>query len=241
MLSFIIPTWQEEKVIAETINKLRDNFNLVPYEIIISDNQSTDNTLRNAGALADKIAVAPAGNRQTIGTSRNRGAALAQYEYLVFLDSGVIIPDINNFFKKAIKCFEESPRLLGLTTNVKILPEVATRADRFFCTLVDLWYRFNNNFTHIGIAYGKFQMVKASAFNQIGGFNETLAAGEDAELFYKLSKLGRTRLEPSLTVYHAGRRMHQIGWPRLLLIWAANAVWVLIFKRAISKEWKAVR
>jgi hypothetical protein len=53
--------------------------------------------------------------------------------------------------------------------------------------------------------------------------------------------MGRTRLDPRLTVFHSARRAHCIGWPRLLSLWALNAIWVFLFGRAKTREWQAVR
>jgi len=84
-------------------------------------------------------------------------------------------------------------------------------------------------------------MVRANAFRRVGGYNERLAAAEDHDLFRRLRKIGRTRFEKTLTVFHTGRRAHAVGWPKLLLTWAINGLSVLIFKRSASKEWEEVR
>ena len=60
-------------------------------------------------------------------------------------------------------------------------------------------------------------MVRRDVFTKMGGFNEKLTAGEDHEFFQRLAKAGKTHFEKSLTVYHTGRREHEIGWPKLLI------------------------
>jgi len=240
MISFIIPTRNEATTIAAMLQQFRKKFNLVPYEIIVADNGSTDQTLNLARPWADQI-LNHTGDSTTIAATRNRGAAVAHYPYLVFMDSGVSITQPNNFFKTALNCFTTNPNLAGLTSQVKILPELASRADKIFCWLINAWYRLVNNILHSGVAYGKFQMVTAAAFTQVGGYDITLAAAEDAELFYRLAKISRTRLEPRLTVFYDGRRVHQVGWPKLLFLWISNALWVLLFRRSLNKQWKLVR
>jgi GT2 family glycosyltransferase len=98
-----------------------------------------------------------------------------------------------------------------------------------------------NNIFGIGAAGGEFQMMSVEAFRKVGGFNEKLAAAEDMDLFRRLSKMGRTRFEKRLTVYHTGRRAHTVGWPRLVWEWFTNSVSVWVFKRSASKEWKEIR
>jgi GT2 family glycosyltransferase len=84
-------------------------------------------------------------------------------------------------------------------------------------------------------------MIRAEAFRTVGGFDETLPAAEDMDLFRRLSKIGRTRFEGSLTVYHSGRRAHAIGWRTLLWQWFSNSVSVFAFRRSASKEWTVIR
>ena len=84
-------------------------------------------------------------------------------------------------------------------------------------------------------------MIVTDAFMRVGGFDESLAAAEDMDLFRRLSKVGRTRFEPGLTVYHTGRRAHATGWRRLIWEWFTNTTSVWFFKRSASKEWKEIR
>ena len=77
MISIVIPTLNEEKRIATTIQKLRDSLHR-PYEIIISDGASSDGTVEIARNLADGVAEHTLPYRQTIAEGRNNGAAIAR-------------------------------------------------------------------------------------------------------------------------------------------------------------------
>lgn len=57
-------------------------------------------------------------------------------------------------------------------------------------------------------------LVRRSALEEVGGFDETLPAGEDVDLVWRLGRLGRVRYEPSVTVGHPVRP----GWRE----WAAQ-------------------
>jgi glycosyltransferase involved in cell wall biosynthesis len=241
MISFIIPTRNEEKAIGKTLKHLRDSFRLVPYEIIVTDDDSNDRTVELAKEFADQVLTHTRQAGDTISANRNRGAAKARYPYLVFLDSDVFIPGPDDFLKKAIDCFEHDPKLVALTVNLRVLPEIATLADRFFFGLVDLIFRIDNNFLGLGGASGKFMMVKTAIFQIVGGFNEKLVVSEDNELFWRLSRVGRTRIEPTLVAYHGGRRVHALGWPRVLFLWLKNFLSAVLFKRSVDKDWKPIR
>jgi hypothetical protein len=60
------------------------------------------------------------------------------------------------------------------------------------------------------------------------------------DLFWRLAKIGKTKLHLGFNVYHTGRRAHKIGWPRLLWQWISNTITVFFFKRS-DGEWKEIR
>jgi hypothetical protein len=93
----------------------------------------------------------------------------------------------------------------------------------------------------MGEASGKFEMMRKSAFMQVGGFSENLITREDSNMFEKLSKIGQARYDSYLEIFHTSRRSHILGWPRLLLMWMINVIWVTIFGKAKCKEWSILR
>lgn len=239
MISFVIPTLNEIKTIETTLQCVSAYSG--EHEIIISDGNSEDGTVEVARGYADKVIVYDKPERQTIAMARNMGAAAAEGDYLVFLDADVVIPDIDHFFAIAEENFRRNDALLALTGRYKVLPDASTAFDRFMFTMLGLQFRFQNNLLGIGGAGGEFQMMLADAFRTVGGFNERLAAAEDMDLFRRLSRVGRTRFEPDLTVYHTGRRAHTVGWPTLIWEWFSNSTSVFFLKRSASKEWTVIR
>ena len=239
MISFVIPTLNEIKTIEQTLQCLTAYSGT--NEIIISDGNSKDGTVEICRKYANNIIVYDKPDRQTIAMARNMGAAAAKGEYLVFLDADVVIPDIDRFFEAAEEAFRSHDRLVGLTVQYKVAPEQRTLADRIFFKMLGLQFLLSNNVLRIGAAGGEFQMIAGDAFRTVGGFNDKLAAAEDMDLFQRLSNIGRTRFERSLTVYHTGRRAHTVGWPRLAWEWFTNSMSVWLFKRSASKEWKEIR
>ncbi|HVY67343.1 MAG TPA: glycosyltransferase [Patescibacteria group bacterium] len=240
MLSIIIPTLNEEKVIGETLRGLQD-LRISDCEVIVSDGASRDRTVEIAGHYADRIVRHEQDWRQTIGQGRNAGAAVAVGDILLFMDADVRVPDINGFFAHALRLFAEDASLAGLTVFLKVVPEEVTLSDRLFFGLVNRIYQVSNNWLHVGAASGEFQMVRASAFRQVGGFNPKIVVGEDNDLFARLGKVGSTRVETGLHVFHTSRRAHRIGWPQLLSLWLMNLVFAKLLRRSYSKEWRPVR
>lgn len=240
VLSIIIPTLNEEKRIASTLKNL-SKLSSISHEIIISDGNSSDNTIKIAEKYADRVVVYKGKKRQTIAAGRNLGAKKAKGAYLVFLDADDIIPDLNDFFAKAMQNFEENRKLVALTANIRVIPENETFPDKIIFSCLNTQHFIANNILRIGIASGEFQMIKKDCFKKLNGYNEALIAGEDYDMFTRLSKIGRTKIDTKLTVYHSGRRAKKVGWPKLLYEWISNFFSRIILKRSLSKEWKVIR
>ena len=239
MISFIIPTLNEEKTIGATLECLKGFSG--KSEIIVSDGKSTDATITIAKQYTDLIVVHDAATRQTISGGRNAGAASAQGTFLVFVDADVTIPDINNFFTRAENYFSKDEKLVGITVQYKVLPGMATWVDRIIFKCVGISFLLLNNVFHIGGAGGEFQMIRTKAFRAIGGFNEAIALSEDADLFQRLTTVGTTKYVGSLHIFHTGRRAHAVGWPKLLSQWILGWISLVLFKKSYVKEWKQVR
>ena len=241
MISFIIPTLNEEKVITKLLNNLKD-IKTFDYEIIVSDGGSRDKTVDLAKTVAKRVVEHKDSSRQTIGQGRNAGAKVATGEFLVFLDADVHIYKPDEFFKRAMGHFEQDKKLVAVGGWLRVFPEAETLGDIIgYNILSNYSFSFYNNFLKVGAGCGEFGMIKTEAFRQIRGYREDLAVDEDQDLFHRLIKIGHTKTDPKLLIYHTGRRPHAIGWPKLLWQWTSNWVSLMVFNRSADSEWKEIR
>ena len=107
--------------------------------------------------------------------------------------------------------------------------------------IINLINRFFNNILHHGAGAGKCITVKRTAFENIGGFREDLVFREDGDLLKRLSKIGRTCMDPQMIAYHSGRRLHRLGIARFYWLWFINGVYGLLFNHSRVKEWTPIR
>ncbi|MFH0987973.1 MAG: glycosyltransferase [Parcubacteria group bacterium] len=240
MISIIIPTLNESTAIRKCLDALKI-LTAIEHEIIISDGRSTDDTIAICREYTDKIIVYNKSERQTIAGGRNLGASIAHGEILVFMDADVVVMNPNEFFARALEMFDKNSELLGATALLKVYLDTANREDRFFSWIVNATHYLNNNVFKFGSASGEFQMIRRSAFEKVGGYNDNLVACEDNDMFIRLAKIGKTRLATDLTVYHSGRRAHKVGWVPLLLTWINNSIHYFLFKKAAAREWTVIR
>jgi glycosyltransferase involved in cell wall biosynthesis len=238
LLSIVIPTREEETTIERTIMQFRDHLK-IPHEVIVSDARSKDRTVEIARNFAHTVVVFD-GEKHTPGIGRNDGAKVANGDYVAFVDAGVEIPDVNNFFERALAHFK-NPNVVGVTGPQRATPGLETWADRLSYGFLNLTIRFQNNVLHRGEASGKFMLVSHDAFKKINGFREDLNTREDGDFFCRLSKVGKTIFDPSLLVYHGARRPHAIGWARLWWIWSVNAISMILLNKAHADDWTPIR
>lgn len=240
MISIIIPTKNEISVIEKTLKQF---LSCEPgsLELIVSDGKSTDGTIEMARNCGAKVVIYSGEKRQTIGMGRNAGAKIATGEYLAFFDADITVPEPERFFGKCVALFESRPEILGFTAHLKVSPDRAHLSDRIVFSLVSLIYIIQNNFLRIGAASGECMIVRRSAFEKIGGFREDLPVSEDQDMFRRLAKIGRTYFNSDLTVYHTGRRIRKVGWPRLIVSWLLNGFSVWVFGKSFHSVWEEVR
>lgn len=239
MISIIIPTLNEEKILAKTL--MQFSALKLSHEIIISDGRSNDKTLEIAKEYTTKIIIFKDQNRQTIAHGRNLGASIASGDFLVFLDADVIIQDINYFFATLLNDFKNDHELIWVTVCQKGLPEVETFIDRFFFKLINTHLFIMNNILHFGGAPGEFQIIRSDSFKYIQWFNSLLVAWEDFDLFQRLAKRGKTKINMNLYICHPVRRAHKIWWIRLISIRFINWFTTTFFNHSFHTVWKEIR
>ena len=84
-VSAIIPTYNHERFIGEAVDSVLAQ-TLLPLEVIVIDDGSTDDTAEVLARYGDRIRVIRQDNAG-VAAARNAGIAAARGEYLAFLDS----------------------------------------------------------------------------------------------------------------------------------------------------------
>jgi len=89
--SVIIPAYNEEQLLPATLTSLHKAMDTLGLqgEVIIVDNNSTDNTAQIAKDHGAKVVFEPF---RQIAKARNRGAGIARSNIFIFLDADTILP-----------------------------------------------------------------------------------------------------------------------------------------------------
>lgn len=242
--SLIIPVFQEEKIIESTLklytSELRKKYN---FEIIISDGGSIDHTLKIAMDYADTILTFDRDRKQTIAEGRNIGAIFAKSDNLIFLNIDSIPENIDDFFSKIHDWADNKSDLSeykALSCFVKVFENERKLKDNLFYFALNTYFKFLN-FIGIGMARGECIIIKRQTFDEFNGFNSKLVAGEDFDLFHRVSKKYKTIFTSQITILESPRRFRQKGYLRTLYAWFLNSISVLFIGKSHSKDWEPIR
>jgi len=199
-ISVIIPTLNEEKYIETTL------FHLVmqkPYEIIIGDSQSTDNTVKIAKTYGCKVVQC---KKVSASIGRNAGGRAARGEILLFIDADTIV--FPNLLATVAKDFKNK-KTVGWTCNIYAFSPKWKE---------HLIYNASNNLVEFLIKYAKkphapgiVVAARKDAFVKVGGFDENLKVMEDHDFAMKIGKIGKFIFSKETCVFTSTRRMSKWG------------------------------
>ena len=211
MLSFVVPAFNEENELPETLRALQlaAAASGEAYEIVVVDDASTDRTVELAAAAGARVVSV---SHRQIAAVRNAGARVALGEILFFVDADTRILPAHVTGGIAALAHGNSGGGAPVVLEGEV-PRWARVFERVFCTLY-----FGSN-----LGAGAFLFTTRRNFEAAGGFDEQYFAGEEVFFTQSLKKLGRFTLlkEPVLTSarklrMHSAREM-LIGTFALLL------------------------
>ncbi|MBN1300256.1 MAG: glycosyltransferase [Melioribacteraceae bacterium] len=239
--SIIIPTLNEENLLPNLLgqivsDKLKAKYD---YEIIVSDGGSNDYTVEYALKYCDKVVVHKEKCKQNISEGRNKGAEVAEGEWLIFLNGDVIISDVDLFFRLLTELSSDN-KYAGITLKVDVEDKEKTMSDKIFLTFYDYYFHFLN-IVGVGMGRGECLILSKNSFKELNGFNSNLAAGEDFDLFKRLRRKGKIYYSHKLCVYESPRRYRKYGHLKIFFTWLANSIFVIFKNKSLSKEWEEVR
>lgn len=198
--SIIIPTFNEEKYLEETLKSISDqtvNFK----ELIIVDAHSTDNTVKIAEDYGARILFDDKGN---VGYARDLGARNAKGSIVVHASADVIYH--KEWLENLTKHF---PEVDGVVGSIWVKGNMLERgfASLLNHILVPLVYK-----TGMVFASADNLAVKKSSYLKIGGIPPHLKTAEDTILIKKLRKFGIVKFEKNAKAYTSTRRIRKWGY-----------------------------
>lgn len=206
-ISVIIPVYNEEKTIGETVSKLKERSGSYVGEILVVDGGSTDKTKEQALKAG---AIVIDSEKKGRAAQMNRGAESASGDVLYFLHADTIPP--LSFDEDIIKAVSEGYEA-GCFTLQFDAPHPGLRFYAWFTKLKSTLVRFGD----------QSLFVTKSLFENIDGYDETLIVMEDQQIVRKIKKMTPFAIISNPVVTSA-RKYRENGVYRLqvvfFLIWA---------------------
>jgi len=194
-ICYIVPTLNESKHIANTINSIKKAVQYhFHYSIIVVDNGSSDNTKKIAEENGALVFEKP---NCTIASNRNCGFRKTNADILVFLDADVYLESCwGKEFQTTIELLRDHP--LTVTGSI-----VGIKNDK---NLIEkCWFKPRLKEQNIKYINSGHIIVSRELFQIVGGFDGAMVTGEDYDFCMRAKKIGaRIINNPKLRVVHQG-------------------------------------
>ncbi len=191
-LSIIIVSWNVKAILSNCIESIIHSPPSFPYEIIVIDNASTDETVEFIESHYPFVKTAKNTENKGFASANNQGATISRGEYLFFLNPDtIILPDALDklvcyldYHSDVAMC---GPLILNkdetLQTSVRNLPSFRGALYRYtilkylglFKSHFETWHNRNFDYTNeadVKQIIGAALLIRRSAFEKIGGFDE---------------------------------------------------------------------
>ena len=179
MISFIVPAYNEERLLGATLDALRAAALATgePYELIVADDASTD---RTAAIAAQHGAILVSVAHRQIAATRNSGAREANGDWLIFVDADTLVSEA--VVRSAVEALRSGA--VGGGAAVEFDGTVPLYARLLLPVLV-------RSFRWAGLAAGCFLFCTRHAFAAVGGFDEAFYGAEELVMSRALKRQGR--------------------------------------------------
>lgn len=203
MISIVIPAYNEEKTLGRCLRSLAGQHTSLPYEVIIVDNNSTDNTERIAQIFQKKMRIRVVHERRKgRGSARRAGFRAAKGEVILSTDADAVVPP--NWVETLATTLLTKPIVaITGTSKVEDSPLLVNYAYNMVQPMSMIVYRLL--FGHYWLSGFNFA-IRRDIYMQSGGFNPNLNAIEDIDLSFRVAQFGRILFLPTLPVVVSGRR-----------------------------------
>jgi cellulose synthase/poly-beta-1,6-N-acetylglucosamine synthase-like glycosyltransferase len=200
--SVVIPAYNEEENVARCLEAVANqDFPADRYEVIVADNGSTDDTARIA---EDHGATVIDARRPGPAAARNAGARSARGEILAFIDCDCIAS--HQWLRRLADGFEVQG--VGAVAGEIRIGAPRTEVERLLGSINYLSQAEHLENPIMPFAATANVAYRRDVFERLGGFDESLRVGEDADLSWRLQRdLGlRIGFQPQAEVEHVRAR-----------------------------------
>jgi glycosyltransferase involved in cell wall biosynthesis len=230
----VIPCYNEEKYIRDCIHSINEESKLLTnYEIIVVDNNCTDNT---AAIAREEGATVIVEQKKGVVFARQAGYQAAQYELIANIDADsrlskgwidIAAHEIND------------PDIVAITG-----PLVYDDVSESMHIMTRLYYYMawlSNRFVGVFLQGGN-ALIKKSALDKVNGYDTNIAFyGEDTMTAKRLEPYGKIKFVMKLKLHSSPRRLKDQGIISTTWLYLKNYLSVTFKDRAATTAYKDFR
>lgn len=191
VVSIVIPVYNQISYTLKCLRSIVKNTNDVSYEVIVADDNSTDET-QNISSIVENLIVVKNQKSNGFVNNCNSGANVARGKYIYFLNNDTQVQ--KDYLVSLVNLIEKDPSV-GITGSMCIYPDGSVQEAG--CTIFKDTNSFNvgrneKSISHYAINYvrevdyisGCALLIKNSLFKELNGFDEAYAPAycEDSDL-----------------------------------------------------------
>ncbi len=227
-ISVVVPAYNEEDSIAECLSYLRaQNFNK-PYEIIVVDGPSTDNTSKISKRMGARVFNV---KQRGISLAWKIGSEKAKSPIVAFTEADTVVP--KNWLSKIYQTFNENQAAVGIVGTYNFKGK--SKLNYFvapFMYLIDNFHKiWKGHYAFRGTNFA----VRKTYLKKCGGFDTDIKTHGDVELSLRISKFGKIIYVPDLKVQTTNRHLKS---PLNFIKFLIRAVKAVYYIEIVSKPKK---
>ena len=234
-ISLVISAYNEEKYIAECLQSVINNSGGKFFEIIVVDNNSTDQTANIVRQFHQaRLVLEP---HQGVTRARQRGYIEAAGDIIAFIDADTRIPAL--WYDRVIQEFK-NPELACLSG-----PYDYFDIPRWKRALVVLyWYilAMPVYFIFGYMAMAGNLVIRKEVLEKMSGFDTSIDFyGDDTDTARRASTFGIVKFSPSFIIQSSGRRLTHQGIFLTTFFYVTNFISQVVVHRSVTKTSKDFR
>ena len=216
LVSVIIVNYNGKRHLEKCLESLM-NVDYEKYEVILVDNNSTDNSVEFVKNVHPSVIIIKLDNNYGFAEPNNIGAKNAKGELLLFLNNDTVVNP--NFIREMVKVLNQDSEI-AICQSLLLKPNGEVESSGDFIDILGRAYMSKEKETkvkEIFSARGASMMVRKKMFWELGGFDKNFFASfEDIDLSWRAWIWGyKIVLVPNSIVYHTGGQTVQLLTPEI--------------------------
>ncbi|SEP89658.1 glycosyltransferase [Natrinema salaciae] len=228
--SVVVPARDEEPRLERTLDSLAAQAYDGRLEVIIVATGTETARVARAHPTVDRALIDDRGAGP--GPARNRGAAAAGGDVLLFTDADTVVPP--SWVRRHCRHYAAGD-VVGVGGPLRPL-EDGVRHRVLFRLLSDWWYRVS---WPVGFVQqpGCNCSVRRTAFDAVGGFDDSLGFLEDTDLSLRLRREGAVVYDRACPVDTSARRQERVGYGSLFWTYLVGYLAYAVPGRSPSRDY----